>query len=349
MSTNQEVSNSRDLSPSEQRRLLRIALGSCSGFVLCKLMNWPYGVFFTVYPMLLLGMLPVFNRLIACQFLFGCVVNIVELYLLQRFFLPFPLLMSMATFVVFAVHFYFMAKGKHYLMWACGLISLSTMLHFGSYPDTSIADMATSTMLASIIAVISAAVLYWLIPEHSAPAAAPPPPTASFEQIRHRTLLGATLATLSFVVFQVMDLRDSLSAQVATILVLFPLTFSGSLQSAINRAKGVTLGCALGIVVQIMMYDLINHFTLVVLAFFMTVLLAARLHLVERAGSGMGFGALTTIGILFGQYMQPHGDILYSSLYRLSSVVFALAILIVCAYAVHRLLNQFASTRDCAY
>ncbi len=336
---------SAQLTGSEQRRLLRIALGSCAGFVLCKLMNWPYGVFFTVFPMLLLGMLPVFNSLIAWQFVLGTVVNIVELYVLHRFFLPYPIPMTIATFFVLGVHFYCMAKGKHYLLWASGLVTLSTLLHFGSYPDTSIGDMVMATLLASVIAVVGAAVLYWLIPETDTP---PPPPAhnVTFAQVRHRTLLGATLATLSFIVFQMVDLRDSLSAQVATVLVLFPLTFQGSLTSALNRAKGVSLGCALAIIVQVVMYDLITHLTLVVLALFITVMLTARLHLVERAGSGMGFGALTTIGILFGQYMKPDADILYNSLYRFSSVVIALLALMICAYALHRLLNCFDATRD---
>ena len=343
MSTEQSAGS--ELTSSEQRRLLRIALGSSAGFFVCKVMNWPYGVFFTVFPMLLLGMLPVFNSLIAWQFVMGTVVNVLELYILHRFFMPYPLAMTLATFFIFTVHFYFMAKGKHYLLWASGLVTLSALLHFGSYPGAGIGDMMVATMLASVTAVASAAILYWLIPETGTPPA-PPEHTVIFTQIRHRTLLGASLATLSFVVFQMLDLRDSLSAQVATILVLFPLTFQGSLTSAVKRAKGVSIGCALAILVQITMYDLISHLTLVVLALFLTVMLTARLHLIERAGSGMGFGALTTIGILFGQYMQPDADILYSSLYRFSSVVVALTLLMLCAYALHRFLNHFAATRD---
>lgn len=345
MSTNIHTDNTTGLTQAEQRRLLRIALGSCTGFLLCKLMNWPYGVFFTVFPMLLLGMLPVFNRLIAWQFVLGTVVNIVELYVLHRFFLPYALPMTLATFAIFAVHFYFMATGKHYLLWASGLVTLSTLLHFGSYPDTNISDMVAATLLASVLSVLGACVFYWLIPDVNKPLP-PPPNTATQIQIRHRTLLGATLVTISFMVFQILDLRDSLSAQVATVLVLFPLTFQGSLTSAFKRAKGVSIGCVLAILVQVLMYNLIVHLALVVLALFITILLTARLHLIERAGSGTGFGALTTIGILFGQYMNPTADIFYSSLYRFSSVVIALSVLILCAHGLHRLLNCFEATRD---
>ena len=69
---------STNLTPFEQRRLLRIALGSCIGFSLCKIMNWPYGIFFAVFPMLLLGMVPMFNRMVA-----GCTVAVMGLMALR--------------------------------------------------------------------------------------------------------------------------------------------------------------------------------------------------------------------------------------------------------------------------
>lgn len=339
------INSAGDYSPQDQRRVLRIALGSCAGFLISKYMNWPYGVFFAVYPMLLLGMLPKFDRLIAWQFMVGVAVNVVEIYLLNVFFKHHPALMIMGVFAVFFVHFRLMAKGSHFLLWASGIVTLSVLLHFSSYPDASLTDMTMAAFLATLISVISAAVLYWLIPETD-PIAPPPQHNVSFAQINHRTLMGAILATLSFVVFQIFDLKDSLSAQVATVLVLFPMTFRGSLENSMKRAKGVALGCALGITVQLLMYDLIRYLPLVVIAMFITVMLTARLHLIERTGSGMGFGALTTIGILFGQYLQPNSDMLYSSMYRFSSVVVALSLLMSLAWLLDGFLNRFAITRN---
>lgn len=335
-----------NLTAPEQRRLLRIAFGSSAGLLFCKLLHLPYGVFFTVYPMLLLGMLPKFDRLIASQFLVSTVINIIEVWLLYALFAPYPLLMTLGVFAVFAWHFRLMASTPYFLLGATGLVTLSTLLHFSSYPDTDVLAMAGYTLVASILSVVMAMILYWLIPETEplTPPPAPPKPTAA--QINHRTLLGAILATLSFAVFQIMDLRDSLSAQVATMLVLFPMTYQGSVSSALKRCQGIAYGCALALVVQVLMYDLIGSLPLVILAFFMTVLLTARLHLVERAGSGMGFGALTTIGILFGQYIQPNQDLLYNAAYRLSSVMVALLLLMICAYFVDALLNRFALTRN---
>jgi len=334
-----------NLTPFEQRRLLRIALGSCLGFSLCKIMDWPYGVFFAVFPMLLLGMVPVFNRMVAIQFVAGTLINIVEIWALKVALDPYPTLMIAAVFFVYGYHFRFMAGTPYFLMWASGLVTISTVLHFSSYPDTSMNDMLVSTMLATLISVFGAVVLYWIIPEHET-VAPPPKLQLTHSQLNHRTLLGATLATLSYIIFQVFDLRDSLSAQVATMLILFPMTYQGSIGSAINRAKGVAYGCALAITMQLLMNDLIEHFALVVIAMFMTVMIAAKLHLLERAGSAVGFGALTTIGILFGQYLSPHSDIVYSAAYRVTSVVVAITVVLMAAYLLDRFLNRFELTRN---
>lgn len=334
-----------NLTDQEQRRLLRIAFGSCGGFFLCKLLGWPYGVFFTVCPMLLLGMLPKFDRLIAMQFLGSALLNVVEVWLLYTFLAPHPLLMAMGVFAVYCWHFKLMASTPYFLLGAVGLVSLSMMLHFSSYTSTNIMDMVAAIGLGSLFSVVAAAVLYWLIPE-TEPIAPPPRQELTASQVNHRVLMGAILATLSFVVFQVLDLKDSLSAQMATTLVLFPMTYQGSLTAAWNRCKGVAYGCMLAFAVQLLLYNLISHLLLVVLALFITVLLTAKLHLVERAGSGMGFGALTTVGILFGQYLQPYHDILYGTAYRLTSVVVALLVLMLFAYLLDNLLNRFEYTRN---
>ncbi|MGV8584396.1 DUF2955 domain-containing protein, partial [Pseudomonas aeruginosa] len=62
---------------------------------------------------------------------------------------------------------------------------------------------------------------------------------------RHETLLGATVATLSFVVFQTFDLKDSLSAQIALILVLFTMNWQGVNFTELIRPPDMLVGGAL--------------------------------------------------------------------------------------------------------
>ena len=339
--------NRMELSAFEQRRLLRIAFSGAAGFAISKIMGWPFGVFFAVFPMFLIGMVPVFNSMIVAQFLAGTVVSGLELWILQQLFTPYPLLSLMVVAFFFCCHFRWMITTPYMLLWASSLVTTTTLLNLGSYQPASIHNMMVTTAVASVISVIAVAVTFWLIPEPESPGR-PPVQNLSHSQINHRMLMGGLLCTGSYIVFQVCDLQDSLSAQVATVLVLFPMTLQGTLLSSWNRTRGILYGCGMAIVVQILMYDLIDHLILVVIAMFMTVLVAARLHLAERAGSARGFGALTTIGILFGQYMQPGGDILYSSIYRITSVTFALVLLMICAWSLDALLNRWSLTRNSA-
>ncbi|WKE64705.1 DUF2955 domain-containing protein [Gallaecimonas kandeliae] len=336
---------STKLSHQELRRLLRVTLGSALGFTIAKLMNWPYGLFFTVYPMLLLGLVPVFNRLVAFQMLAAAAVNLVEVWLLYALFQHHPLPMTLGVFALYCWRFRLMASTPYFVFGAIGLVTLSTLLHFSSYPDTSPIDMITSVSLASLLSVISAALLYWLIPE-TEPVALPPRQALSGAEINHRMLMGAGIGTLSFIVFQVLDLRDSLSAQVATVLVLFPMTYQGAMTASWKRLNGVVVGCALALGMQVLMYDLINHFLLVLAALVVCLLVTARLHFMERAGSGAGFGAMTTVGILFGQYLLPNKDMLYGGAYRITSVAVALLVLMMVSYLLDKTLNRFESTRN---
>lgn len=72
----------RPLTANELRQCLRIAFGSTTGFLLCKLFGWNYGVFYTVTPVLLLGMVPVMNGHAARQLIAAAVVCGLEVGLL---------------------------------------------------------------------------------------------------------------------------------------------------------------------------------------------------------------------------------------------------------------------------
>ena len=86
------------MSANDLRQCLRIAGGGTLGFFVCKLMNWDYGSFFGVYPMLLLGLTPVINLHIVRQFLANSVVISVEVLVLYGLFGDRPLLMTPIVF-----------------------------------------------------------------------------------------------------------------------------------------------------------------------------------------------------------------------------------------------------------
>ncbi len=334
------------LSKNDFRQCLRIATGATLGFTISKLFGWNYGVFFTVTPMLLLGMVPVMSPHAARQLFGSAIACALEIGILDGLFGSHPGMMTMIAFVLFLGKFACMSKGSLFLFGATGIINLSIMLHFGSYPTTDINDLISINLLANVMAVLIAYLMTFLIPDVE-PRQPPPRPTEPKQshRMRHEALMGATVATLSFVVFQVFDLNDSLSAQATTVLLLFPMNWDGAMGYARKRAMGTLMGVTFGISVQLLLYDWSDLLLLVVPLLWIGAMIFSYMHLKESSGSGAGFGGLTTVGILFGQYLTPGGDLVYSALYRVSSILFAIVATLLVTYFVHRFLNSFESTQ----
>lgn len=332
------------LTPNGLRQCLRVAGGGVLGFMVSQLMGWNYGVFFTVFPMFLLGMVPILNGSIIRQFFSNVSLNVLEVSLVVGLFKHMPVVMTLVVLGIFLFRFNLMAKGVLFLFGANGVLTLSILLHFASYPNVDLSDLLASNLLASGLAVLIAMLMHTLFPDVEARQPPPRAPKAP-SQIRHETLIGALTATLSFVVFQVFDLQGSLSAQMATILVLFALGYSGARISAAKRAVGTLLGCNLALLMQLLLYTQSHHFLLVVLLYWLGLMLFAREHIYEGGGSGIGFAGLTTLGILFGQSLGPQQDLVYSALYRFSSMSVALTLTLLVMACLHILLNRWEPTR----
>lgn len=332
------------LDANDLRQCLRVACGAALGFVVSQLMNWNYGVFFTVFPMFLLGILPVLNGHIVRQFLGNALVNCVEVSLVVGMTQHMPPVMLCLAFALFYTRFRLMARGPFFLFGANGVLTLSILLHFASYPEVDLSDLFTSNVVASLLAVAIAGLMHAVFPD-VAPRQPPPRVEKTRSRIRHETLIGAITVTLSFSVFQVLDLRDSLSAQMSTVLILFALGYPGARKSAGKRAIGTLLGCNLAVFAQLLLYTQSQHFVLVTLVYWLGLMMFARMHVLERAGSGVGFGGLSTLGILFGQYLSPHQDLVYSALYRFSSMCVAMALTVAVMALLDHLLNAWEPTR----
>lgn len=332
------------LSENALRQCLRVAGGGTLGFIISQLMGWNYGVFFTVFPMFLLGMVPILNISIIRQFLGNVSVNALEVSLVVGLLKHMPVVMTLVVLGMFLFRFSLMAKGPLFLFGANGVLTLSILLHFASYPSVDLADLLASNFVASVLAVFIAMLMYTLFPDVE-PRQPPPKSTKTKAQMRHETLMGGITATLSFVVFQVFDLQGSLSAQMATILVLFAMGYAGARVSARKRAIGTLLGCNLALIMQLLLYTQSNHFLLAIVLYWLGLLLFGREHILEGGGSGIGFGGMTTLGILFGQSLGPSQDLVYSALYRFSSMSVALVVTLLFMACLHYVLNLWEPTR----
>lgn len=333
----------RALDENGLRQCLRLACGGTLGLFICKLMNWDNGSFFCVYPMLLLGLVPTLNAHLIRQFLAQAVLVSLETLVIYGLFGDRPLLIVPLVFLAFLWRFALMARGPLFLFGALGCVFLSMQLHFASYPDTHLYDLVASNLVAAGLTVLIAWLMFYCFPD-AAPRAPRVLPEKDLPSRRHEAVLGASLATLSFMLFQTFDLRDSLSAQIASILVLFPMHWHGIRFAGRIRALGTLLGCVIALSLQLLLYDHYDVLPLVTSLYWIAAFFCARVHVLEGA-QGVGFGALTTLAIVFGQYLTPSHDMMFSLAYRLSSVCVAVFVTLLAVFVLHRLLNRFAATR----
>lgn len=333
----------RALDENGLRQCLRLACGGTLGLFICKLMSWDNGSFFCVYPMLLLGLVPTLNAHLIRQFLAQAVLVSLETLLIYGLFGDRPLLIVPLVFLAFFWRFALMARGPLFLFGALGCVFLSMQLHFASYPDTHLYDLVASNLVAAGLTVLIAWLMFYLFPD-AEPRAPRVLPEKDLPSRRHEAVLGASLATLSFMLFQTLDLRDSLSAQIASILVLFPMHWHGIRFAGRIRALGTLLGCVIALSLQLLLYDHYDVLPLVTSLYWIAAFFCARVHVLEGA-QGVGFGALTTLAIVFGQYLTPSHDMMFSLAYRLSSVCVAVFVTLLAVFVLHRLLNRFAATR----
>ncbi|HEY0503722.1 MAG TPA: DUF2955 domain-containing protein [Lysobacter sp.] len=331
------------LSEDGWRQACRIAIGTTVGLTVVKAMDWPFGAFFGLLPVLLLGLVPVYNLRIAAQFVASSVVSITAANALAILGNVSPGMAIGAFFLLALWWFRLMAQGPWFLFGALSMVSTSVLVHLGSYPQVPKADLFTAQFVATLLTAFVAGVLHAVIPERRR--VPPPPATAKPAAVmRHQILLGATCATVSFVVFQLLDLSDSPSAQAATVLILFPMTVAGGRFAAWTRVQGTLLGTLYALAVQFALYTHISQAGFLLALYGVGSLLFATMHVRENAGPAVGLSAGTAIAVLVGQ-LSPTADLYETSLYRFSSVAVAIFGMLLCMFAVGGVLNRFASTR----
>ncbi|MBB1487527.1 DUF2955 domain-containing protein [Oceanospirillum sediminis] len=334
------------LSANDIKQMLRVATGSTLGFALSKLLDWPNGIFFTLYPMLILGLVPVLNAHIVRQFAASAAFCAIAVLVVQGLFGFHPALMVMLTFTLFAFLFYQMSKGVNFLFGAISLVGLSIQLHFASYSTSgvSIYQLIFSNILASVVSLLLGYLMHWIFADVEPRQSMVRPPKDS-ASVRHEVLLCASVSTLSFIVFQIFDLQDSLSAQAASVLILFPLCWKAAGMAGWQRIIGTLIGCNLALMAQLILLDYSHILLFPVIVLWILTFAFARYHMLNNGIPGVGFGIITTFGILFGQSLLPNQDLVYSALYRFSSVCIAIIVSLSAIYLIHYGLNYFTITR----
>lgn len=196
------------------RQTVRIAVAGTIALSISTFYDVQYGVFFCGLSadadVAGAGVQPPCRR----QFVFSAAVNCVEMVLIVGYLSQWPVIMTLVVFALYVMRFRFMSQGPLFLLGSMGVVCQSTMLNFMSYPTSNWHTLMFSNMEACVLAVALSALLHYLIPDVE-PRKPPPRLEKDAARIRHESLLSGTVATIIFVVFQICDLSDSLSALMA--------------------------------------------------------------------------------------------------------------------------------------
>ncbi len=117
------------------------------------------------------------------------------------------------------------------------------------------------------------------------------------------------------------------------------------MQYARSRMFGTILGVGYGLACPILLYSWSSELYFVIPLLWIGMLLFSYCHVKEAAGSGVGFGGLTTTGILFGQYLSADQDMTFNALYRLGCIVIAIIVTLMMVFLVHKILNRWQATQ----
>ena len=140
---------------------------------------------------------------------------------------------------------------------------------------------------------------------------------------------------LTFFVFQIGNLNDSLSAQVSILIVLAPMTFDGSLTQIKARVLGTGLGCLAGMIVQLSLGSWFSHGLLLWFAATIAMGLFCHWQTKEPAKAALSFSAMSALIVPLTTTLTPERqDAVYAILYRFSSIFFTLLLTVVILSAI---------------
>ncbi|MBF7997501.1 DUF2955 domain-containing protein [Rahnella laticis] len=153
------------LTPNNLQQLKRMILATFVGLIVPKLFDWNYGSYFTIYPVLLFGITPLFNTHIARQFFFAGCFNVGVVMLVSGFSQDSSFAVIIAIIAVNIWCFWLMASGTAFIAGSTSLLGVHMLLHLSSYTSTNLNDLCISNFMAIMTPLMSAYLAFIFFPD----------------------------------------------------------------------------------------------------------------------------------------------------------------------------------------
>ncbi|GAB3515092.1 DUF2955 domain-containing protein [Photobacterium alginatilyticum] len=319
-------------------KTLRIWFGCSLGLALSIIFDWSYGFFAIMLPLFVLGKLERFNLPMLLMVVASAIGTTILATLLVELLQPYPALLIVGVGVMMLINCIAMMKPKTYLFGFTGLLVGSIVLNFASYDFFDIEDFNVNLWVITLANIAICALAFWLFPADDKDAGLSEISTPVKQDIDYiaQVALGWVVSMAAFIVFQVADLYDSLSALASIIIIIAPMTLAGSMAVAKVRIIGTGLGCIAGLAVQLTLGNWFGHGILYWLAF--TIAMGPFCHWQTKGQikSAIAFSAMSALSVPLTTAVIPEQkDAFFSILYRFSSIFISVTMTVMLIWVVH--------------
>ena len=345
-------------------KTMRIWFGCVTGLAVTLVFGWSYGLFTALLPLFVLTQIDRWQSGVLVQLALGIIWVSIQVSFIVGFFQPYPLLMVTAVGIMLMCKCIAMTHKSTYLFGYTGLLVGSILLNFASYNGFDLEEFIMGLWASAIVtAPIVALALYLFpdeLPENAKTAAnvknetavnkqAPASKKVEIRNLRkdqigmvRQAALGWIVAMAAFILFQVADLNDSLSAQASILIVLTPMTLIGSLGAAKIRIIGTFLGCVAGMMVQLSLYTLSSNGLLFLISYAIAAGVFCKWLASGTIKASIGFSAMSALTVpLTTSFVPEQKDAFFSICYRFSSIFIAVIGTSLIIWITHHMLVRF--------
>lgn len=300
--------------------------------------GWSYGFFAIMIPLLVLNTSDKFDLSLMLLTVFSVIWTSLQATFILEFLQFHPLLMTVSVGIMMLFKCRAMMHRHTYLFGYSGLLVGSIIFNFASYNTMDIEEFNVNMWVITLCNVFICAIAYWLFPEPEPNARSTMQSTPAKKDVDYlsQIAMGWIVVMAAFLVFQVGDLNDSLSAQASIFIVLTPMTLAGAFAMAKIRVTGTALGCLAGMAVQLILGNWYGNSVLFWLT--LTIAMGPLCYLTAKGAvrSTIGFSAMAALAVPLTTSLVPEKrDAFFSILYRFSSIFVAVVLTTMVIWVVH--------------
>ncbi|WP_264875371.1 DUF2955 domain-containing protein [Vibrio agarivorans] len=305
-------------------KTVRIWFGCSLGLAISMFTGWGFGFLAILLPLFVLSLSDSLNIPLLLMILGAAIMSTLVSWLVWDLLKVHPTLVLGAVSTLFFGLCIAMTHRPLFLIGYIGLIISSIVLSLASYPFVDIEDLCITVWVYAALNIVICSLAYWLFPEKQPKSISKQENSPEYDPVQVVMIWGVIM--LTFVVFQVADLYDSVAAHASVLVIMAPMSSVGTLKMAKVRVLGTLMGCALGLGLQLTLGLWLDNAFLYWLGFTIAMGPFCYWHTQGQVKMALASSAMASLTVPLTTVLVPgQQDAVFASLYRFSSIFIAVA------------------------